>query len=165
MPRSKKSVGAAAQSNKCVLAAFWTVRSLLPLAAQQANSCRLVGRRLRTICRRASNWYNLVQELRKSEPHVVMVRIGSVAEQNTVDSVEGRRRELVVIAVQSRATGQRSPGRGVASIPSHLTVVGHVTNSAAFQLHRHVTYAMQAVINDWKSLNLAHVGLRLIACK
>jgi len=31
------------------LAAFWTIRSLQPLAAQQANSCRLVARRLWTI--------------------------------------------------------------------------------------------------------------------
>jgi len=38
---------------KCVLAALRTIGSLLPLAAQQAESCRLMGRRLRTIYHRA----------------------------------------------------------------------------------------------------------------
>jgi len=52
-PKSKKSLGAAAWSSKCVLAAFWTVRSLQPLTAQQANSFRLLGQRLWTIYHRA----------------------------------------------------------------------------------------------------------------
>ena len=64
-PKSKKSTGAAAQSNStCVLSSFWTVRSLQPLAAQQANSSRLVGRRLRTIYHRALSLSLVPQKLK-----------------------------------------------------------------------------------------------------
>ena len=52
--RLKAKSRQAPQPNRTnVLAAFWTVRSLQPLAAQQANSSRLVGRRLWTIYHRA----------------------------------------------------------------------------------------------------------------